>query len=38
MHRNRRLVCVGIRSEGYRGAYDSVQRFVRRWKAAKLAV
>jgi transposase len=28
----------GLQGEGYRGAYDSVQRFVRRWKAAKLAV
>ena len=25
----------GLQAEGYRGAYDSVQRFVRRWKAAK---
>ena len=24
-----------LQVEGYRGAYDSVQRFVRRWKAAK---
>ena len=26
----------GLQAEGYRGAYDSVQRFVRRWKACKL--
>ncbi len=25
----------GLQAEGYRGAYDSVQRFVQRWKAAK---
>jgi DNA-binding transcriptional LysR family regulator len=25
----------GLQAEGYRGAYDSVQRFVRRWKATK---
>jgi hypothetical protein len=26
-----------LQGEGYRGAYDSVQRFVRRWKADKSA-
>jgi transposase len=26
----------GLQAEGYRGAYDSVQRFVRRWKAEKV--
>lgn len=25
----------GLQAEGYRGAYDSVQRYVQRWKAAK---
>ena len=25
----------GLQAEGYRGAYDSVQRLVRRWRAAK---
>jgi hypothetical protein len=25
----------GLQAKGYRGAYDSVQRFVRRWKADK---
>ena len=30
-----RRLFEGLQAEGYRGAYDSVQRFVRRWKASK---
>jgi transposase len=30
--RSARRLFEGLQSEGYRGAYDSVQRFVRRWK------
>jgi transposase len=33
--RTARRLFEGLQAEGYRGAYDSVQRFVRRWKAAK---
>ena len=33
--RTARRLFEGLQVEGYRGAYDSVQRFVRRWKAAK---
>ena len=33
--RTARRLFEGLQIEGYRGAYDSVQRFVRRWKAAK---
>ena len=33
--RTARRLFEGLQGEGYRGAYDSVQRFVRRWKAAK---
>jgi transposase len=31
--RTARRLFEGLQAEGYRGAYDSVQRFVRRWKA-----
>ena len=34
--RTARRLFEGLQAEGYRGAYDSVQRFVRRWKSAKL--
>ncbi len=34
--RTARRLFEGLQGEGYRGAYDSVQRFVRRWKADKL--
>src|SRR3978361_862440 len=33
--RTARRLFEGLQVEGYRGAYDSVQRFVARWKAAK---
>ena len=33
--RTARRLFEGLQSEGYRGAYDSVQRFVQRWKAVK---
>ena len=33
--RTARRLFEGLQAEGYRGAYDSVQRFVQRWKAAK---
>ena len=33
--RTARRLFEGLQAEGYRGAYDSVQRFVRRWKADK---
>ena len=33
--RTARRLFEGLQVEGYRGAYDSVQRFVRGWKAAK---
>jgi transposase len=33
--RTARRMFEGLQVEGYRGAYDSVQRFVQRWKAAK---
>ena len=33
--RTARRLFEGLQVEGYRGAYDSVQRFVRSWKAAK---
>ncbi len=33
--RTARRLFEGLQAEGYRGAYDSVQRFVRRWKATK---
>lgn len=33
--RTARRLFEGLQVEGYCGAYDSVQRFVRRWKAAK---
>ncbi len=33
--RTARRLFEGLQGEGYRGAYDSVQRFVRRWKAVK---
>jgi transposase len=34
--RTARRLFEGLQVEGYRGAYDSVQRFVRGWKAVKL--
>jgi transposase len=33
--RTARRLFEGLQAEGYRGAYDSVQRFVQRWKAVK---
>ena len=33
--RTARRLFEGLQAEGYRGAYDSVQRFVQRWKVAK---
>ena len=33
--RTARRLFEGLQAEGYRGAYDSVQRFVRGWKAVK---
>ena len=36
--RTARRLFEGLQAEGYRGAYDSVQRFVRGWKAGKSAV
>jgi transposase len=33
--RTARRLFEGLQAEGYHGAYDSVQRFVQRWKAAK---
>jgi hypothetical protein len=30
-----RRLFEGLQAEGYRGAYNSVQRFVQRWKATK---
>ena len=33
--RTARRLFEGLQAEGYRGAYDSVQRFVRCWKAIK---
>jgi transposase len=33
--RTARRLFEGLQAEGYRGAYDSVQRFVQRWKAHK---
>jgi len=33
--RTARRLFEGLQVEGYRGAYDSVQRFVQRWKTAK---
>jgi len=33
--RTARRLFEGLQASGYRGAYDSVQRFVRRWKSAK---
>jgi transposase len=33
--RTARRLFEGLQAEGYRGAYDSVQRFVQRWKATK---
>ena len=33
--RSARRLFEGLQAEGYRGAYDSVQRFVRRWKASQ---
>ena len=34
--RTARRLFEGLQAEGYRGAYDSVQRYVRRWKAVKV--
>jgi transposase len=34
--RTARRLFEGLQAEGYRGAYDSVQRFVRHWKADKI--
>jgi transposase len=36
--RTARRLFEGLQAEGYRGAYDSVQRFVRRWKKAQSGV
>jgi hypothetical protein len=33
--RTARRLFEGLQAKGYRGAYDSVQRFVQRWKATK---
>ena len=33
--RTARRLFEGLQAEGYRGAYDSMQRYVQRWKAAK---
>jgi transposase len=33
--RTARRLFEGLQAEGYRGAYDSVQRYAQRWKAAK---
>ena len=33
--RTARRLFEGLQAEGYRGAYDSVQRYVQRWKAVK---
>ena len=33
--RTARRLFEGLQAEGYRGAYDSVQRYVRRWKTSK---
>ena len=33
--RTARRLYEGLQREGYAGAYDSVQRFVRHWKAEK---
>ena len=33
--RTARRLFEGLQAEGYRGAYDSVQRFVQRWKVAQ---
>jgi transposase len=33
--RTARRLFEGLQAEGYRGAYDSVQRFMQRWKVAK---
>ena len=33
--RTARRLFEGLQAEGYRGAYDSVQRYVRRWKVSK---
>jgi hypothetical protein len=33
--RSARRLFEGLQAEGYRDAYDSVQRFVRRWKSVK---
>ena len=33
--RTARRLFEGLQAEGYRGAYDSVQRFVRRWKSVR---
>ena len=33
--RTARRLFEGLQAEGYRGAYDSVQRYVRRWKISK---
>lgn len=33
--RTARRLFEGLQAEGYHGAYDSVQRFVQRWKAAR---
>jgi len=33
--RTERRLFEGLQAEGYRGAYDSVQRYAQRWKAAK---
>ena len=33
--RTARRLFEGLQAEGYRGAYDSVQRFVQRWKLSK---
>ena len=35
--RTARRLFEGLQTAGYRGAYDSVQRYVERWKAAKSA-
>ena len=34
--RTARRLFEGLQVEGYGGAYDSVQRYVRRWKAVKV--
>ncbi len=36
--RTARRLFEGLQADGYRGAYDSVQRFVKQWKAGKTGV